>query len=368
MSITNFAALTPQQKLVWARETWSAARDQMFVKRFTGTGENNVIQRITELSKTEKGEEVIMHLVADLVGDGVIGDNEREGNEEELKSYSDTIGIDLISNQVVNKGKLADQKTVIRFREQGRDKLQYWLANRCDQLAFLTMSGINYTLNNDGSTRAGSQFANLAFAPDVDPPTTNRHRRWDATSGLIVGDTTAVVAADIPTYQMIVDACAYAKSHYVKPLMADGREHYVLFMHPMAIAKLKRDQDFQRALTTAGPRDLKKNPWFTGAAVTVDGVVIHEHRLVFNTMGGASGSGKWGAGSDIDGTRSLLCGCQALGLADLGAPEWDEKTFQYNSRQGISIDKMFGLLKPTFYSIYDKSEEDFGVVALDHAL
>ncbi len=26
-----------------------------------------------------------MHLVADLVGDGVIGDNEREGNEEAVR-------------------------------------------------------------------------------------------------------------------------------------------------------------------------------------------------------------------------------------------------------------------------------------------
>jgi hypothetical protein len=29
---------------------------------------------------------------------------------------------------------------------------------------------------------------------------------------------------------MIVDAVAYAKAHYVKPLMADGKEYYVLFV------------------------------------------------------------------------------------------------------------------------------------------
>jgi len=39
-----------------------------------------------------------MHLLADLTDDGVIGDNEREGNEEEMMSYSDTITIDLISH------------------------------------------------------------------------------------------------------------------------------------------------------------------------------------------------------------------------------------------------------------------------------
>src|SRR6185369_16795540 len=106
--------------------------------------------------KTEKGEQAIMHLVADLVGDGVIGDNEREGNEEELKSYNDIITIDLITNSVRNKGKLAEQKTVIKFREQAKDKLAYWLSNRIDQLAFLTMSGVDYSYNNDGSLRVNS--------------------------------------------------------------------------------------------------------------------------------------------------------------------------------------------------------------------
>ena len=368
MALTNFAALTSEQKLVWSRDVWSAARDQMFIKRFMGTNDNNVIQRVTELTKTEKGEQVIMHLVADLVGDGVVGDNEREGNEEELKSYSDIIRIDLISNQVRNKGKLADQKTVIKFREQAKDKLAYWLANRIDQLSFLTMSNISYAYQNNGAARTGGAFASLAFAADVAAaPTSKRHLRWDVGTTLdqlIESPSTSdVVADDIPTYQMIVDSVAYAKSHYVKPLMAGGREYYCLFMHPLAIAKLKRDQDFQRAITTAGPRGLD-NPWFTGAAVTIDGAVIHEHRLVYNTTGTAT---KWGGGS-IEGTRTLLCGAQSLGMADLGAPEWDEKTFQYGSQQGISIDKMFGLLKPKFYSNYDASAQDFGVICIDHAL
>jgi hypothetical protein len=29
---------------------------------------------------------------------------------------------------------------------------------------------------------------------------------------------------------------------------------------------------------------------------------------------------------------------------------------------------MFGFLKPKFYSIYDKSVEDFGMIAVDHYL
>jgi N4-gp56 family major capsid protein len=365
MAATNFAALTPQQKIVWSRDVWKAARDMMFIKKFTGTGENAMIQRITELTKTEKGEQVLMHLLADLVEDGIVGDSEREGNEEAMQSYSQTVNIDLITHSVRNKGKMAEQKTVIKFRESARDRLAYWLANRMDQLAFLTLSGISYAQQNDGSLRSASPFPNLSFAADVVAPSAKRSLMFNGTD-IVPSVTANITSAYTLKYGAIVDICAYAKSHYVKPMMADGKEYYLALVQPGTLAQLKKDADYQRAVTTAMPRS-EENPWFTGGIVTIDGLVFHEHRLVYNTKGAASGS-KWGAGGNVNGTRTLICGAQSLGMADLGAPEWNEKEFQYGSVQGINVDKMFGFLKPQFYSIYDKSVEDFGVLALDHYL
>jgi len=371
MALTNFAALTSEQKLVWSRDLWKDARDMTFINKFVGTGPGAVIQRITELTKTEKGEQVIMHLLADLVDDGVVGDNEREGNEEEMQSFNDTITIDLISHGVRQKGKLADQKTVIGFRENARDRLAYWLANRIDQLAFLTMSGVSYAQKTDGSTRTSGAFPSLSFASDVSAPTTNRHRRVtaDASSvytGLAAGNTASVDATDILSYAAIVDLVTYAKTSYLKPLIVGGKEYYTAFIRPEGLAQLKKDDDFQRAVVTGLPRS-DKNPFFTGGTVTVDGLILHEHRLVYNTKGASSGS-KWGAGGAIDGSRMLICGSQAMGMADLGSPEWAEKWFNYNSSPGVNVDKMFGLLKPKFYSTYHGAVEDFGVIAVDHAI
>ena len=58
MALTNFAALTSEQKLVWSREVWKDARDMTFINKFVGEAQSSVIQRITELTKTEKGEQV----------------------------------------------------------------------------------------------------------------------------------------------------------------------------------------------------------------------------------------------------------------------------------------------------------------------
>ena len=364
MSLTNFAGLTSQQKIVWSRDVWQAARDQMFIKKFIGTGDNAVIQRISELTKTEKGEQVLMHLVADLVEDGVIGDNEREGNEEAMQSYSQVLNIDLITHSVRNKGKLSDQKSIIKFREMGKDRLAFWLANRVDQLAFLAMSGISFTFKNGGDARTSSAFANLSFAADVTAPSSKRALMYDGTS-LAVSNTASITSGYVPTYKMIVDAVAYAKEHYIKPLMSEGKEYYTMFVTPSTLAALKKDADYQRAVVGVATKSGTDSPWFTGGTVTIDGVVLHEHRLVYNTKNALAGA-KWGAGSNINGTRSLLCGAQALGMADIGTPEWNEKEFQYGAQQGINIDKMFGLLKPKFYSIYDQSVQDFGVLSIDH--
>lgn len=366
MAGTNFAAMIPQQKTFWQRDTWEAARDQMFSKRFIGNGDGAMIQRIGGLTKTEKGERAIIQLLADLVEDGVIGDNKREGNEEAMMNYAQEITIDLLSHQVRNKGKMADQKTIINFRKAARSRLSYWLANRIDQLVFLTLSGISYAYRNDGGLRGpNSQLANLSFASDVAPLSANRHLMWDG-SGLQAADTAQIDSSFVPNYEMIVQLMAYAKDHYIRPLNDGGKEYFVLLVKPGTLAKLKLDPAYQRAMVGAMPRS-KENPWFTGATVTIDGAVIHEHRLVYSTTGAAPGS-KWGAGGNTNGTRTLLCGAQALGMADIGPPEWDEEYFDYKTKQGISIDKMFGLLNPKFYSIYDRAVENFGVVGTDHYL
>jgi len=367
MALTNFAALTGEQKTVWSRDVWRDARDKSFFTKFVGTGDNTVVQRITELTKTEKGERVLMHLLADLVGDGVVGDNEREGQEEEMMTYTEDMTIDLISHGVRQKGKLAEQKTVVRFREHARDVLSYWLANRVDQLAFLTLSGIDYSFNLDGSPRTDGAFATLAFNSDVSAPTGNRHVNIDGAGSTVdAGDTATIVAGDTLSYAALVDLNVYAKTNYIKPLMAGGKEYYVLFVRPEALAQLKKDPDYLNAVVTGLPRS-DKNPFFTGGTVTVDGMIIHEHRLVYNTKGAAAGS-KWGAGGNVDGSRALLCGQQALGMADLGSPEWSEKLFNYDSSPGINVDKMFGLLKPKYHTNYSDSVEDFGVVAVNHAI
>jgi len=176
---------------------------------------------------------------------------------------------------------------------------------------------------------------------------------------------------------MLVEMKAKAKTNYIRGIRnGGGEEMYHVFISPQAMAKLKLDSDYLANLRNAGPRG-SGNSLFSGSVVTQDGLVIHEHRRVFTVDGGAATTGagdqgvlgfKWGLhGANVTGTRILLCGAQALGMADIGTPYWVEEGKDYENQQGISVGKIFGLLKPQFHSQVHNATEDFGVMAVDVA-
>lgn len=372
MATTNFAALTDEQYTVWSRSFWKEARNKTFIMSFAGSDSNAMVQRITELRNTTDGARAVITLVNDSTGDGVVGDNTLEGNEEALKSTDMVIQLDQWRHAHKSAGRMSEQKSIVMFREEARDKLSYAASRVMDELAFLTLSGVSYAFKPDGSARVGSQLPQLAFAGDVAAPSAKRHIRWDKTSGIVAGDTTQVAADDTPSWEMLVELKAHAVDKFIRPMRsADGVEWYNVFMCPQGIAKLKQDPNFLAAWQHAQKRG-DDNPLFSGTAhggkkgIYIDGLNILEYRNVFNTKGAAGGS-KWGGGA-IDGQRVLVCGAQALAFADIGTSDWNEEEYDYGNQLGIAVGKIFGLLKPKLFSTHAQSKEDFGVLVCDTAI
>jgi hypothetical protein len=243
------------------------------------------------------------------------------------------------------------------------------MADRLDQMGFLTLSGVSYANKTNGAARVGSDLPNLEYAADVSVPTTNRHRRWDASTGLESGSTASVAAADLPTLQMLIQTKAYLQEQFVKSIRGEGNmSFYNVFMTPHGVASLKQDSNFISAWREAMPRS-PNNPIFKGAdTIWIDGLAIHTFRHVYDTQGLTSSVDKWGSGNDVDGQRVLFCGAQAMAYADIGDPYWVEKGFDYDNQQGISVGKICGLLKPKFTSQVTGTTEDFGVLAVDTAI
>lgn len=365
MAMTNLA--TNQDDFVlWKKDAIRVFREELFFKRFMGTDENNIVQYITELKKTDTGTKAMIGLIPDLAGNGVVGDNELDGREEAMDAYWLDINIDQLRNAVKSKGRKAERQAVFKVRSEARDRLSRWRANLIDELMILSASGIAYSYNTDGTARSGTgdPLTSLDFAADVTAPSSNRHFCYTG-SALAAGDTTAITSSYVPKYGMIVDLMAEARTRGIKPLKIGGQDHYVYLCHPKHFAQLKKDADFRDAIINAGARG-DKNPVFSGATVTMDGLIIHTNNKVFTTLGAASGS-KWGSGSTVNGTRSLLMGCQALAFADINENMmWEEEVKDYGNRYGIAIAAFNGILKPKYVSRFDSgTAQDFGVMAVD---
>lgn len=367
MAATDFGALTAARKKVWAAETWQAGRDKsfFFTNGFIGKSDsdmNSVIQRVTKLSETERGLECVMQLVQDLQGDGVVGDNQLDGNEESMINDAMTIRIDQLRHGVKSKGQMAEQATVIKFRSTAKEKLAFWLSDKLDELMFLTLSGRSYTLLTTGATRPQSQLPSLSFAADVAAPSSNRIMH----AGTASSEAT-LTSSDKFNWQTVVRANSMAITKRLRPIRSGGREYFVMVIHPWQKKDLLLDPTYQTIVSRAD-KPGSDNKLFTGAMATVDGTILYCHNKVFNTSGLTTGS-KWGAGGTVDGAQAMYLGAQAGGLATIGGMEWGESTLtDYGNRPSVGVGRKIGLLKPQFNSIWDgMTKQDFGTIAVKTA-
>lgn len=261
---------------------------------------------------------------------------------------------------------MAEQGTVIRFREQAKDKLTFWIADKLDELMFLTLSGRAYSLKLDGSTRTGSQLPSLAFASDVVAPSANRI--------MYAGSATSegsLTASDKMSWSVVVRARTLAERRRLRPIKSGGKMYYCMVMSSEQARDLALDPTYQTIVRSA-EKPGKDNSLFTGAMAVVHGVVLYSHQKVYTTQGLTS-SNKWGSGGTIDGAQAMLLGSQAGGLATLGNMFWRESDeTDYMNRPGIGVGRKIGMLKPQFKSVHDLSSgaptrQDFGTVAVKTA-
>lgn len=370
MSSVDLGAGQPYNKYAWGHKAYDEFIEQFFFTGMLGNGENAIIEHITELTKNSKGEVgAWLHLILDIHGGGVVGDNTLINRERNLEASWIKAEFDQLRNGMVTKGRLSEQKSVIQARKEFRKKMARWYAEVMEDQAILTASGISYAFNVDGSPRVTPDgqdvWTDLAYANDVTAPTGNRHVRVDATDVLDLGDTTQTLAADIPTYAVIPELEALASTSRLTPLRIGGEEYFLWLIHKNSMAALWRDADFRSVVVDGSVRG-PNNPIFKGTKITMNNLIIKSYNRVYNTKGAAD-TNKWGSGGHVDGTRSLLMGAQALAMVDLGPLNWEEEDRDYKNRWGLAVDKMAGWLKPSFKNSYTNTVEDL-LIAVDMAI
>lgn len=367
MSQTDFGALSALEKKVYSAKVIKAGREQSFFmgqNGFMSSGLDDAskpIHYVNELTETERGAKCVMPLVLDLSGDGVVDDNDLENNEESMIADYLEVKVSQLRHGVKNRGKMSEQKTVLRFRALAKDKLAFWLGDKVDEILFLVASGVALTSLTNGASRSGtSQLPSVAFAGDISAPTTNRKL-----FGGTATSTATLTTSDTMKWVLLVKAKALAIRRRLKPIKVNGKNTYVVVMSPEQARDLKGDSDYKTIAAQAEKRG-SDNPLFTGAFIMVDGLYLYEHNKVYNTLGLTSGTDKWGSGSNVDGAQALLMGAQAIGYARIGSPEWGESdNTDYQNKQGIGYGIMLGAIKSKFKSRADSdTTQDFSLISI----
>ncbi len=349
MATTQYGVNHPMAVKLWSSKLFQEALKQTWLNKFMGKDSSSIIQIKDEMQKGP-GDRVTVGLRMQLSGTGVQGDGTLEGNEEALTVYTDNLFINQLRHAVRSDGRMSEQRVPFSVREEARQGLTDWWADRIDTSLFNQLTG------NTAQSDTRYTGNNTVNAP--------------STGNVIYGDaraTEALVnsasASAVMSLKYIDYAVEKAKtiSPLIRPVKVGGEDKYVMFLHPYQVTDLRTSTstgqwlDIQKAAMAGS--DANKSPIYTGALGEYNGVVLHvSTRIPLTTIAApaATGEGVY---------RAVFCGAQA-GLFGYGQDNsqnkmtWVEELFDYGNQLGVSAGLIFGAKKTQFNSA------DFGTIVV----
>ena len=372
----NTATIDALRQELWSKELLDdVERDVKNIMRFMGEDENNIVQVSRELAK-KGGDTETFGLVARLRSDGITGDDELEGNEESMKSFSEQVLIDQIRNGVRLKGKLDAQKVVYDQIKTAREVLRTWMKEFIARQIFLKLGGVTNTtlVDTNGRTIGGrALWSNTPdFIPDADEAYTGTRLRY-----MNAGheSTASMSAADTMTLDVVTEAATMASlaDPQIQKISGNGEDFYVMYLHPLSARDIRKSSDWKTAQQNARER-AESNPLFRGALGYWSNVLLLENEFVpwldVSVAGNSFRGAAIGTDAAVDMARNLLCGRQAVLYAEASNPEaLVVETFDYKNKDGVAGSFIGGLQKAVFAAggAAGMTAVEFGVIAVDAA-
>lgn len=353
MAGTEFGVNHPLANKLWSKKLFYESLNATWISKFVGKSSDSLIQLNPELKDT--GDKLTYGLRMLLTGDGQQGDATLEGNEEALTFYSDSILINQIRHAVRSSGKMSEQRVPYSVREEARQGLSDWFADRIDTCFMNQLAG---NTNQSDTKFTGN---NAAVATD------NSH--WVLATGTAGTDAEASLSASSVFSLTLIDKAvvkAKMNSPMLRPINVKGEKKYVMFIHPYQHYQLRTNtntaqyMDIQKAAIQGG--QISQNPIYTGAIAEYNGVILHEStRTPWGTAAQNSAKTNIGVTSVA---RAILCGAQA-GVMCTGRntsqgldATWSEEKFDYGNQLGVGAGLIFGAKKTVFNSA------DFGTIVV----
>lgn len=360
--LTHVGVNDPKAVKRWAASLAVDVDKDMFWTRFTGQGENNIIERKVELEQ-DSGDTIKFDLSMRMRGGMTFGDDNIEGKAENLTFYSDEVKIDQARKSASGGGRMTRKRTLHNLRQIAKARLTEYMAEWLDELHFVYLSGDSTFSAVNQDAKVNATFAgNAVTAPDSDHIVYGGSAQSKAT--LTANDKMSVATIERASVKPKMMNAANPDVVRMSPVNVDGARRFVLLMSPWQAYDLRTEtgdlswSKISQALATAEGRS---SPICRGGLGMINNVVLHEHENVRRF-------GDYGAGSPgtVRAARAMLLGRQAgviaYGTAGAGTRfSWYEDDTNKGNDIDITGGVICGVKKTTF------NGKDFGVCAVDTA-
>jgi len=342
MAETIFLTNDALTRKKWARELFKLLLTSTEINDLLGSGPDAIIQTRTELGKGE-GDKITFGIRLPLSGEGRVGREKVEGNEEGLIFKDFDCTVEELNHAVNTGGRMEEQRIPYNLMQEAKDGLQYWWSEKLTDMAFAHLCG-------DSTFRV----AGHTFAQDpTDPDTYHWVRVNDIASEASMTSADIIDLTFLDRMKQQAEVPVGLNEYKIRPLNLKGKNYYRVILHNYVFDRLQRNTNVGQwgdLLRSANKLQLPH------VEIEYNGMLISKseriRHMVVDTTDSRAGV-----------FRNILLGAQSAVMAWGGAGESKSTTMAFvpyttDAKRFINVrgGGIFGIKKVKFNS------EDFGCI------
>lgn len=364
MARTTILPTDPNKRKAWAASVAKDAAQNQYFSRLVGEeGTRSAVVKKTELEKGA-GDEVTTALVAKLQGRARREGEKLAGNEFKLQHAAHTMRINEHRHGVNIGARIEQSRVGFNLKKQGREKLTEYIKELYEHTIVAAAAGargIGEELHTLEPEYAG--YPNALRAPDAAHLFTGTDgSKTKAT--LLATDKLALTTINKLRTKAVRMLGGKDKPVKMQKVSKGGKDCWVLATCPEGVQDIRDDVgaqgwfEAQKALVTAIG---KEADLFKGGAGMFNNTLVDEMEfgVYFND---------YGAGGNVNATRSLFLGANGInvahgtkGMADGMTVSLDEDTDDRKHDHILFFEMIMGADKAQF------DGRDYGLISVDHA-
>ena len=282
----------------WAKDLFHVMLPAVEFNDLIGSGTDSVIQMRTELGKGE-GDQITFAIRRQLLGEGIVGTDTGEGNEEKIRFKDFAMTIEELNHAIDTGGRMEEQRVPYDLMSEGKDALSDWWADKLSEIAINTLAG------NSAFKVAGKTFAQACTEPDTGHKITVNDV---AEASISSSDIMDLSFLDRMKQRAELPATGCDK---VRPFMIGGKKFYRVILHNYVFDQLKSNTniaqwgDIQRSAlkltaNTEMTAELEYNGMLVSKSERMPSLYTNVYRAIL--LGAQAATFAWGGAGESKST------------------------------------------------------------------